>query len=184
MSIFSTGVAGDAVIDGDGVTVGICIPGIDMSIVSGETDGSTDGEAVAEGICLPDMPGMLVSIVWAGVCFGRDDARDVAGLFLPFTFIALMPPLFCVCFLLAAADLDLGLRLALLPMFIPGMFCVPCCADERAATAPRSKPAMAMAQNFERKFDLKRFTIPSRMTQGSRKLRRTAAFYSALIYLF
>ena len=54
MSIFSAGLAGDAVVDGDGVVVGMRIPGFDMSIFSG------DAEVAAAAVCC-DMPGIFMS---------------------------------------------------------------------------------------------------------------------------
>lgn len=119
------------------------------------------------------MPCIFMSIFWAGAFFDREEARDAEDVFLPF---ALTPanataPLFCVCFLLAAVDFDLalGLLLGLLPMSMPGMFCMSCCARRGKAAATKSRKAVAIAQNFERKIDLKLSMIPSRMIPVSRK---------------
>src|SRR2546429_3653221 len=131
---------------GDGEACGI--PGMDMSIFSGETEGFGDGEEAADGICIPCIficsgealgtalgvcagipviAGMFMFIFRAGAFLEREAARDEAGMVIPFMLIPLMPPLFRVGFLLAAVDLDLGLLLAL-PIFIPGMFCMSCSA--------------------------------------------------------
>lgn len=193
ISIFSGEAEGFGAVveDGDGELAGISIPGMDISIFSGEAEGFGDGVEVddgisipgificsgdalgwADGVCagIPDMPGIFMSIFSAGAFFDREEARDEEGIFMP-----LIPPLFCVCFLLAAVDLDLdldfdfGLFLGLLPIFMPGMFCMSCCAHAGTAATPRSRKAIAMAQNFEHKIDLKLFMIPSRMIPVSRE---------------
>ncbi|HEY0379952.1 MAG TPA: hypothetical protein VGC87_23760 [Pyrinomonadaceae bacterium] len=187
ISIFSGEAEGFGAVveDGDAELPGICIPGMDVSIFSGEADGVGDGVELDDGISIPgificsgdapgwaegvfagipDMPGIFMSIFRAGAFFDREEARDEEGIFMP-----LIPPLFCVCFPLAAVDFDLdlaldfGLPLGLLPMFMPGMFCISCCAHAGTAATPRSRKATAMAQNFERKIDLKVFMIPSRI---------------------
>jgi hypothetical protein len=143
--------------DGEGFSAGadvddgICIPG--MFICSGEAFGLA--VCVCSGI--PCMPGMFISIVLAGDVFGREEAREREGMFMPFILIALVPPLFCVRFLLAAVDLDFGLLLGLLlPMFMPGMFCMSCCAQTGAAATRSRQAAMAM-QTVARRIDLKPF---------------------------
>lgn len=122
-----------------------------------------------------------MSIFWAGAFFVREDARDEDGMFMPFIFTPLTAPLFCVVLLLAAVDLDLdlGLLLGLLPMFMPGMFCMSCCAQAGAA-ATTSRPAMAIVLTFERKINLKLFMIPSRIVLLNKEslATKTAPLYS------
>lgn len=103
-----------------------------------------------------------MSIFWAGAFFEREDAREAVGMFMPFMLIAFVRPLFCVCFLLAAVDFDLdfGLLLDLLPMFMPGMFCMSCPAQTDAADMT-SRKATTTAHNFKREIILKLFMIPS-----------------------
>jgi hypothetical protein len=97
-----------------------------------------------------------MSIFWGAAFVDREDERE-DGIFIP-----RIPPLFRVRFLLLVFgfDLDFGLLLDLLPMFMPGMFCMSCCAKTGAA-AMKSKPAMAIAQNLARNLDLKLFMVPS-----------------------
>jgi hypothetical protein len=166
ISIFSVGAEGFAGVDVDcdGEFDGMpCIPGMDMSIFSGEAVGFADGVEVDDGICIPVMPGIFMSIFLTGAFLDRDDARDEEGMFMPFILIPLIPPLFCVRLLLLIIDLDLdlGLLLDLPPMFMPGMSCMSCCAQAGRAATMRSRKAAAMAQTRERKFDLKLFMIPS-----------------------
>jgi len=102
------------------------------------------------------MPGMFTSIFLAGALSdGRVDARDEEGLFMPLMFIPVIPPLFCAGFLLAAVDLDLDfdLPLDLLPIFMPGMFCISCCARTGMLNA-KSSAAKASAKSFPCRFKL------------------------------
>jgi hypothetical protein len=116
------------------------------------------------------MPGIFMSIFRAGAFFDREVARDEEGICIP-----LIPPLFCVSFLLATVDLaldlalDLGLLFDLLPMSMPGMLCMSCCAQAGTAATPRSRKATAMAQNFEHKIGLKLFMIHSRIIPVSKR---------------
>ena len=208
MSIFSAGAAGVAFGDGDGEAIGMFIPGMDMSIFSGEAEGWADGEDdgicipgmfICSGdapgctfgvcICLPDMPGIFMSIFRAGAFPVRDEARrdEEEGMFLPFILIPVIPPLFDVCFLLAGVDFDLdfGLLLDLLPMFMPGMFCMSCPAQTGAADMT-SRKATATAQNFQREIILKLFMIPSRMISCEQKAglkRRSLSLLSSKLGL-
>ena len=191
ISIFSGEAAGCGAVD-EGVDeepAGISMPGI--SIFSVDEVGFGDGEAVDDGICIPcisicmgDAPGcaeggcagipaIFISIFRAGAFFSRGDrVRDEGGMFMPFMLIPLMPPLFCVCFLLATAlfDLAFGLPPGLRPMVIPGIFCMSCCARAGRTAAPKPKPAIAMAQTRARKLILKLSMIPSRTVPVSGKL--------------
>jgi hypothetical protein len=105
ISIFSGEAVGLAVVDGDVEVVGICIPG--MFICSGEALGTALG--VRAGI--PAIAGMFMFIFRAGAFLEREAARDEAGMVILFMLIPLMPPLFRVGFLFAAVDLDLDFGL-------------------------------------------------------------------------
>ena len=88
---------------------------------------------------------------------------------MPFMLALLMPPLFGVCFLLTTVDLDFGLLLGLLLMFMPGMFCMSCCAWTGRAAAPRSKKAAAMTQHLKCNLVLKLFMIPLELLRGAER---------------
>jgi hypothetical protein len=135
-----------------------------MSIFSGEAEGFgvwADGSDIF-------IPGMFMSIFSGAVLVAGAAGRDEEGIFIS---ILRIPALFRVGFrlLVLGLGLDFGLPLDLLPMFIPGMFCMSCCALTGKAATPNNRPAIAIAQNFERKLDLKLFMIPSQMVLRERQ---------------
>jgi hypothetical protein len=137
----------------------IFIPG--MFICSGAGLGC----APEDGICIP---GMSISIFSGAVLVDGAAGRDEEGIFISSLRI---PTLFLVGFrlLVLGLDLDFGLLLDLLPMFIPGMFCMSCCALIGRAAALNNRPAMAIAQNFERKLDFLLIMIPLKWFQRAKR---------------
>jgi hypothetical protein len=112
------------------------------------------------------MPGMFMSIFCGAVLVDSEDERDEEGILIPFMLIPRIP-FFLIGFLLLVFgfDLDFGLLLDLLPMLMPGIFCMSLCARAGPAATLNNRPAMAMAQNLARKLVLILFMTPSQMVR-------------------